>query len=89
MYVDGWKIKRRNYKLACNENCLWIDDCAPWQTRLSEVSNYCKDYVTLDYVYWFNYGETIWNEMSYNKFCENCLDTEEDDWDLFVKESAY
>ena len=76
--------------MACNENCS-IEDCAPWKTRLSEISNYCEDYEILDYFdYWFDYGETIWFEMSYNRYCEDCLNYGEiDEWDLFLEESEY
>ena len=69
--------------------CDYLDNCAPWQIRLSEITNYCEEQKIDLLTYRFSEGEDMWYEMSYNNYCEDCLDTKETEWDLLVKESAY
>ena len=72
--------------MRCNF-CVSEDECASWKIRLTEVSNYCDDYISLDY--WFSEGEDKWNEMSYNNYTETELDCTEDDWEIYLEELNY
>jgi hypothetical protein len=54
------------------ENCNELDSCASWKIRLTEASNYCEDFISLDCLdYGYSEGEVIWYEMSYYQYDED------------------